>query len=49
MDKDWGVLGSRGRRRGGSETDVAPGSEALGLRLHHSLETELFVFAEETM
>lgn len=36
----------QGRRRTGSETDFAPGSEALGLHLCHSLEQEPFAFPE---
>lgn len=38
----------QGRRRTGSETDFAPGSEALGLHLCHSLEQEPFAFPEGT-
>lgn len=49
LDKDWGVLGFRGRRRGGFEIDVVFGSEVLGFRFYYSLETELFVFVEEIM
>lgn len=38
----------QGRRRTGPETDFAPGSEALGLHLCHSLEQEPFAFPEGT-
>lgn len=36
----------RGKRRIASETHFAPGSEALGLHLCHTLEKEPFVFPE---